>query len=88
MTWPSKTPAKGEEEEDEGKQEILRRLEGSCPWAVFLQWAGLTIAPFHSALWAQAQVLGRRDLRAFGVASPDLVTCQPPSTYHPAPPGS
>lgn len=23
-----------------GKQESLKRLEGSCPWALFLQWAG------------------------------------------------
>lgn len=37
-------------EGDKGKQEILR-LEGSCPWAMFLLWAGLKIAPFHSAHW-------------------------------------
>ena len=43
---------------------------------MFLLWAGLTIAPFLSAHWGQAQVLGIRGLRAFGATSPDLVTCR------------
>lgn len=67
-------------------QEIPRRLEGSCPWAVFLLWAGLTIAPFHSAHWAEAQVLGIRGLRALGAASTDLVTYQCPLFHLPPSP--
>lgn len=84
---PPQPPAKGEGEEegDEGKPEIPRRLEGSCPWAVFLLWAGLTIAPFLSAHWAQAQVLGIRRPSAFGAASPDIVTCQTQAVTNQAP---
>lgn len=62
-----------------------QRLEGSCPWVVFLLWAGLTIAPFHSAHWAQAQVLGIWGLRAFGAVSPDLLTYWSPFHLQPSP---
>lgn len=51
---------------------------------MFLLWAGLTIALFHSAHWAQAQVLGIWGLRAFGTVSSDLVTYRSSSTSHPA----
>lgn len=49
---------------------------------MFLLWAGLTIAPFLSAHWAQAQVLGIRSLRA---ASPDFMTCQIQEVIYQAP---
>lgn len=62
--------------EDEGKQEIPRRLEGSCPWAVFLLLAGLASSLSLSPLGPGPRAGHQRPEGLWSNFS-TLGTCQP-----------